>query len=197
MDAALPVEQAVQIVRKLAEALAYAHRNHVVHRDVKPANVLIDEQGEPQLADFGLAGGADEEDRETRGHALGTPAFTAPEQWRGAAVAASDQYSLGCLLFELLAGQTPYAGSNDGHYMFLHLNEAPKSPRQINPAVPCDLETICLKCLEKEPESAMRIARRWRTTCGAGRRASRSRRGESGRRSGWSAGDGGIRRRRD
>jgi formylglycine-generating enzyme required for sulfatase activity/tRNA A-37 threonylcarbamoyl transferase component Bud32 len=148
---ALPVKQAVQIVRKLAEALAYAHRNHVIHRDVKPANVLIDEQGEPLLADFGLAARADEEDRETRGKALGTPAFTAPEQWRGEAEAASDQYSLGCLLYELLTGQTPFSGSNDGHYMFLHLNDPPPSPRTVNAAVPRDLETICLKCLEKEP----------------------------------------------
>ncbi len=148
---ALPLEQAAGIVRKLAEALAYAHRHEVIHRDVKPANVLIDEQGEPLLADFGLAARADEEHRETRGGALGTPAFTAPEQWQGKAGPGSDQYSLGCLLFELLTGQTPFAGGNDGHYMFLHLNEPPPSPRRLRAEVPRDLETVCLKCLQKEP----------------------------------------------
>jgi WD40 repeat protein/tRNA A-37 threonylcarbamoyl transferase component Bud32 len=148
----LPVREAVELVRKLAEALAYAHRAGVVHRDVKPANVLLRQDGEPLLADFGLATRADEA-RLTQGEkALGSPGYMAPEQWRGQAGPPSDQYSLGCLFFELLSGQLPFAGMDAGHLMFLHLNEPAPSPRKGRPELPRDVETICVKCLEKEPE---------------------------------------------
>jgi hypothetical protein len=147
----LSVREAVDLVRKLAEALAYAHRQGVVHRDVKPSNVLLGQDGEPLLADFGLATRADEA-RLTQGEqALGSPGYMAPEQWRGQAGPASDQYSLGCLLFELLTEHLPFSGGNAGHFMFLHLNEPVPSPRRDRPRLPRDLETICLKCLEKEP----------------------------------------------
>jgi hypothetical protein len=149
----LEVRQTVQIVRQLAEALSHAHRNKVIHRDVKPANVMLRQDGEPLLMDFGrLAARADEEEKLTQaGGWMGTPAYMAPEQWRGQAEAASDQYSLGCLLFELLTGQTPFSGGSPEHYLMLHQNQPAPSPRQVNPCVPRDLETICLKCLEKEP----------------------------------------------
>jgi WD40 repeat protein len=149
--AGLPVRQAVELVRKLAEALAYAHRQGVVHRDVKAANVLVRQDGEPLLADFGLAMRADEA-RLTQGErALGSPGYMAPEQWQGQAGPASDQYSLGCLLFELLTGHLPFAGADWQHLMFLHLNEPVPRLRQERPELPKDVETICLKCLEKEP----------------------------------------------
>jgi WD40 repeat protein len=144
--------EAAEVVRKLADALAYAHGRGVIHRDVKPANVLLDEQGEPLLADFGLAVRAAGEERLTQEGAggPGTPAYMAPEHGRGQAVAASDQYSLGCTLFELLTGQTPFAGPSELQ-LFLHASQQPPSLRQLNRAVPRDLETITLKCLEKEP----------------------------------------------
>jgi hypothetical protein len=149
--AGLPVRPAVELVRKLAEALAYAHRQGVVHRDVKPSNVLVRQDGEPLLADFGLATRGDEA-RLTQGEkAMGSPGYMAPEQWRGQAGPASDQYSLGCLLFELLSGHLPFAGADWQHLMFLHLNEPAPRLRQQRPDLPRELETICLKCLEKEP----------------------------------------------
>ncbi|MGL4552341.1 MAG: protein kinase domain-containing protein, partial [Gemmataceae bacterium] len=139
--------QAADVARKLAEALAYAHREGVVHRDVKPSNVMLREDGEPLLMDFGLAARSDDEKMTVVGQYMGTPAYTAPEQWQGEAGAASDQYSLGCLLYELLTGRTPFAGSDPGHLMVLHLRAA--APRMAG--VPRDLETVVLKCLEKEP----------------------------------------------
>ncbi len=147
----LEQRRAVQIVRRLAEAMAYAHQRKVIHRDVKPANVMLDEAGEPLLMDFGLAAREEGGEKLTQEGAkgMGTPAFMAPEQWVGEAVAASDQYSVGCTLYELLTGQTPFAGPPELQ-MFLHKTQEPPSPRQMNRLVPLDLATICLKCLEKE-----------------------------------------------
>jgi putative hemolysin len=145
---ALPQREAVEVARKLAEALAYAHKQGVIHRDVKPANVMLREDGEPLLMDFGLAARADEAKLTVEGQVMGTPAYCAPEQWRGEATAASDQYSVGCLLFELLTGQKPYAGRDIGHYLALHI----QAPIPAVPGASGDLEAIVQKCLEKEPE---------------------------------------------
>jgi formylglycine-generating enzyme required for sulfatase activity len=147
----LPLRQAIGIVRKLAEALALAHRSGIVHRDVKPSNVLLRDDGEPMLTDFGLARLDDQEHLTRSDPALGTPAYTAPEQWLGKAEAASDQYSLGCVLFELLTGQVPFGGSSPEHYLLLHTHQAAPSPRAVRPGLSRDLETITLKCLQKEP----------------------------------------------
>ncbi len=148
----LPLSQAVQIIRDLAEALAYAHQQGVIHRDVKPANVLLRDDGVPLLTDFGLAARADETEKLTQAGAfLGTAEYMAPEQWRGQAEAKSDQYSLGVLLFELLTGRPPFSGSSTDHYLLLHTQVAAPSPRKRRPDLPRDLETVCLKCLEKEP----------------------------------------------
>lgn len=147
----LPPRRAAAVARALAEALAYAHKRGVVHRDVKPANVLLDETGEPLLADFGLAARPEPgEERLTQEavRGMGTPAYMAPEQADGNASAASDQYSLGCTLYELLTGQTPFGGPPELQ-LFLHKRQQPPSPRKANRALPRDLETVCLKCLEK------------------------------------------------
>ncbi len=144
--------EAAEIVRKLAEALAYAHREGVIHRDVKPGNVMLRDDGEPMLMDFGLAARLEEgAERLTQGRvAMGTPAYMAPEQWAGQAVAASDQYSLGVTLFELLTGKVPFSAGSAAQMMRLHETQPP--PLRVNrPDVPRDLEAICLKCLEKEP----------------------------------------------
>jgi hypothetical protein len=113
---------------------------------------MLREDGEPLLMDFGLAARSDETAKlSVEGKFMGTPEYSAPEQWRGEAGVASDQYSLGCLLFEVLTGEKPFVGASTEHYLMLHTQVAPPSPRKYQPELPRDLETICLKCLEKEP----------------------------------------------
>jgi tetratricopeptide (TPR) repeat protein len=152
-DAMKPA-RAAKVVRALAEALAYAHEQGIVHRDVKPANVMLDANGQPFLMDFGLASRKDNESKLTNeGAVLGTPSYMAPEQASGksgAAGPAADQYSLGCVLFELLTGQTPFDGTPEAQ-LFQHVRTEAVSPRKLRPEVPLDLAAVCLKCLEKEP----------------------------------------------
>jgi hypothetical protein len=146
--------QAARWVRDLARGLAYAHAAGVIHRDVKPANVLIDRAGRPQLTDFGLAKRVgDDATRTADGTVLGTPAYMAPEQARGDLAAVgphSDQYGLGVVLYELLAGRLPFAGPP--HAVLAQVTgEDPPPPGRFNPAVPRDLEAVCLKAMAKEP----------------------------------------------
>lgn len=146
--------RSARVVRQLAEALAYAHSLGIVHRDVKPANVMIDEKGDAHLMDFGLAHRHDSEEKLTQdGAILGTPAYIAPEQAEGQSSAAAppaDQYSLGIVLYELLCGRRPFSGPPE-IVIFNHLHSDPPPPRHINPRIPRDLETICMKALGKRP----------------------------------------------
>ncbi len=146
--------EAAMLVQKVALALSYAHGEGVLHRDLKPSNILLDGD-EPRLADFGLAAPLESGgDLTLVTGILGTPHYLAPEAFREGSAAlsvASDLYALGTILFELLTGRTPFAGASPAALaVLLEGTEAP-SPRLLAPAVPLDLETICLRCLEREP----------------------------------------------
>lgn len=153
------LRRAIQAIRQLAHALAYAHTQGVVHRDVKPANVMVDHADQPMLMDFGLAArSADAEKLTHAGAIMGTPRYMAPEHARGHggdAQPASDQYSLGIVLYEVLARRPPFVGSTEA-VMLHHINTEPSAPRKFNKDVPLDLETICLRCLEKDPAKRFR-----------------------------------------
>ncbi len=151
----VPSGTAAQLVETLARAMHYAHGRGVVHRDLKPANVLLAEAGTPKITDFGLAklltGGAN---RTVSGAALGTPSYMAPEQAAGHVKQigpTTHVYALGAILYELLTGRAPFRGSTPLETLAEVLREEPVPPRRLQPGVPRDLETICLKCLEKEP----------------------------------------------
>ena len=149
----LPPREAAALVRTISLAVQYAHDEGVIHRDLKPGNVLIDHRGEPKVTDFGLAKRMDARLPQTHSDTvLGTPSYMSPEQALGASHVGSfsDIYSLGALLYHLLTGRPPFqAATATGTLLQVLFNE-PVSPRNLNAAVDKDVETICLKCLEKE-----------------------------------------------
>ena len=151
----LPSPEAAMLVSKMARAVHHAHQHGVLHRDLKPTNILLDRSGEPHLTDFGLAKILERDVTLTVTDAImGTPAYMSPEQARGdprAVTTATDVYGLGAVLYECLAGRPPFAGKTIADTLQDVLTRDPMPPSAVNAAVDRDSETICLKCLEKDP----------------------------------------------
>jgi serine/threonine-protein kinase len=152
----MSTRQAAELIAKVARIVHYAHEHGILHRDIKPGNILLDAKGEPHLTDFGLARLVESESSVTQTlDVLGTPSYMAPEQAAGnnAAVSSNtDVYGLGAVLYQLLTGQPPFAGGTTYETIRLLLDTQPRPPRLLNPKVDRDLSTICLKCLEKDPK---------------------------------------------
>ena len=152
-----------RLMARVAEAIAHAHQRGVLHRDIKPSNILVDERGEPHVIDFGLAMRLDAAAVEsTTGNPVGTPSFMSPEQARGhrdAITTATDVYGLGTLLYVMLTGGPPFSGSSAVEIIHHVIDDAPPRPRDRNARVDRDLETICLKCMSKEPKDRYPSAR--------------------------------------
>ncbi|MCP5026096.1 MAG: Stk1 family PASTA domain-containing Ser/Thr kinase [Actinomycetia bacterium] len=154
-EGTLHPDRSADVATDVAAALSFAHRNGVVHRDVKPGNVLISSTGQIKVADFGIAravGGGGTDDLTRTGSVLGTATYFSPEQAQGQTVdPRSDLYSLGVVLYELLVGRPPFAGDNPVAIAYQHVQEQPPPLRSINPAVPPTVEAIVLKLLNKRP----------------------------------------------
>src|SRR5881275_1324267 len=152
----IPIRRAVELMANVARTVHYAHEHGILHRDIKPGNILLDAKGEPHLTDFGLARLVESESSVTQTlDVLGTPSYMAPEQAVGNNAAISsvtDVYGLGAVLYQLLTGQPPFAGGATYETIKLLLDTEPRQPRLLNPKIDRDLSTICLKCLEKDPK---------------------------------------------
>jgi hypothetical protein len=153
----MPPREAARLAEALARAMQLAHSRNVVHRDLKPANVLLTADGTPKITDFGLARQMDSDSGATQaGAVMGTPSYMAPEQASGRAHEAgpaADTYALGAILYDCLTGRPPFKGKTLVETLDQVRNQDPAPPSRLRPGVPFDLETICLKCLRKEPES--------------------------------------------
>src|SRR5256884_1822963 len=152
----MPIRRAVELIAKVARTVHYAHEHGILHRDIKPGNILLDTKGEPHLTDFGLARLVESESSVTHTlDVLGTPSYMAPEQAVGNNAAVSsvtDVYGIGAVLYQLLTGHPPFAGGTTYETIKLLEDTEPRQPRLLNPKIDRDLSTICLKCLEKDPK---------------------------------------------
>lgn len=154
-ESPLAPKRAAQLMQQVAEAVQYAHERGIVHRDLKPQNILLTKDGQPKVTDFGLAKRQESDSSLTEtGEALGTPSYMPPEQAQGKIKHVgplSDVYSLGATLYCLLTGRPPFQAATQLETMLQVVEQEPVSPKSLNRAVSVDLETICLKCLEKDP----------------------------------------------
>src|SRR5262249_44008104 len=162
-----------KMVAEVADALDYAHRQSVIHRDIKPSNLLLSPDGHLSINDFGLARLLEEPGMTVTGEFVGTPAYMSPEQITAGRVPVdlrTDIYSLGATLYELLTLQPPFAGKGRDQLLAQVLHKEPKAPRRVNRKVPVDLETICLKAMDKGPDRRYQTA--GELAAGSGKRKS-------------------------
>ncbi|MCS5582606.1 MAG: serine/threonine-protein kinase, partial [Pseudomonadales bacterium] len=147
-------EESAQLIETLARAIEVAHQQAIIHRDLKPANILLTEEGEPKITDFGLAKRMDEDSNQTKsGAVMGTPSYMAPEQAASKAETlgpAADTYALGAVLYHMLAGRPPFQAETQLDTLMQVIEDEPLPLRRLVSSVPVDLETICLKCLQKD-----------------------------------------------
>jgi tetratricopeptide (TPR) repeat protein/tRNA A-37 threonylcarbamoyl transferase component Bud32 len=158
----LPARAAGELVETLARAVHAAHERHILHRDLKPANVLLAEDGTPKIADFGLAKRLDEQGQTASGAIVGTPSYMPPEQASGKGKElgpAADIYALGAILYECLTGRPPFRAATPLDTILHVIAYDPVPPSRLEPKTPRDLETVCLKCLQKDPQRRYSSAR--------------------------------------
>src|SRR5262245_58537869 len=155
---AMPGEMVRDLLQQVGTALGYAHRNGIVHRDVKPANIMIDEEGWSVVTDFGIAKVAENRGLTMTGIAVGTPSYMSPEQCAAKDITGkSDQYSLGVVAYEMLTGKQPFEGDSAMAIMFAHFHEPPKPLTDLRPEIPVEVASAVMRMLEKAPE------KRWNT----------------------------------
>ncbi len=152
IDKGLTLKQGAKIIKQISRALEYAHAQGITHRDVKPTNILLDENGNAVLSDFGFAHLAEASKSLTGSALIGTPAYMSPEQCRGEDInPLSDQYSLAVVMYQMITGRLPFEAETPMALVFKHLNEAVPYPRDINPKIPEQVEAVLLKALSKNP----------------------------------------------
>jgi predicted Ser/Thr protein kinase len=165
----LPPERATAIAADVATALEGAHEKGLVHRDVKPGNVMIDREGRVKVMDFGIARAAADDTLTQTGIVLGTASYLSPEQAQGLPVdARSDIYSLGCVLYEMLAGRAPFVADTPVSIAYKHVNEDAHPPSEVEPSVPAALDAAVLRALAKDPDERFETAAAFRQAIGAG-----------------------------
>ena len=158
-EAPFPAEKAIYIVRQIAEALAHAHANHIIHRDIKPQNILVTNDGRIKVTDFGIARAASAATLTNTGDIVGSVHYLSPEQAKGAQTnEQSDIYSLGIILYELLTGKVPFDGDTPISVALKHIQEQPELPSKIVPSIPAELDAVVMKALAKSLEDRYQSA---------------------------------------
>jgi eukaryotic-like serine/threonine-protein kinase len=168
-DGRLHPERAAAIAAEVATALHAAHEKGLVHRDVKPGNVMIDREGQVKVVDFGIARAAADDTLTQTGLVLGTASYLSPEQAQGLPVdARSDIYSLGCVLYEMLTGRPPFDGDTPVAIAYMHVNETPPRPSELEPSIPPHLDQAVMRALQKDPEARFPTAEAFRAAVAGG-----------------------------
>ncbi|MHB1412087.1 MAG: protein kinase domain-containing protein, partial [Thermoleophilia bacterium] len=148
----LPPDKAIFVAEQILQALQFAHEHNVIHRDIKPHNIVISGRGEVKVTDFGIARAGTSAKMTETGSILGTAQYLSPEQAKGKAVEqGSDLYSLGVVLYEMLTGRVPFEGENPVAIALKHLSDVPVPPQALKPGIPDNLNTVVMKALAKDP----------------------------------------------